>query len=192
MRKLLEALARDRPLIVVLEDLDGPSRRSSTSSNMSSVSGRHRLPVAVGRPELLERRPAWTAPRPNSTLLVLHPLPQSASASLFDHLLEGADVRPEVRMRILEAAEGNPLFVEQMLAMSAESDLTASEDSPRSRHCLPPESTVWNRTSARWLSAPPSRARCSTAAGSPSWCRLMPGRLSGHLLSRSQRLDPAA
>jgi class 3 adenylate cyclase/tetratricopeptide (TPR) repeat protein len=131
VRKLFEALARDRPLIVVLEDLEWaePTFLDLVEYVLGFASAPILL-VAVARPDLLERRPSWTAPRPNSTLLVLKPLPERESESLFDHLLEGADVQPELRMRILEAAEGNPLFVEQMLAMSAESDLTESQIPP--------------------------------------------------------------
>jgi class 3 adenylate cyclase/predicted ATPase len=131
VRKLFEALARDRPLMVVLEDLEWaePTFLDLVEYVLGFASAPIFL-VAVARPDLLERRPSWTAPRPNSTLLVLKPLPERESESLFDHLLEGADVQPELRMRILEAAEGNPLFVEQMLAMSAESDLTESQIPP--------------------------------------------------------------
>jgi class 3 adenylate cyclase/tetratricopeptide (TPR) repeat protein len=131
VRKLLEALARDRPLIVVLEDLEWAE--PTFLDLVEYVLGFSSAPiflVAVARPDLLERRPSWTAPRPNSTLLLLKPLPERESESLFDHLLESADVQPELRVRILEAAEGNPLFVEQMLAMSAESDLTESQIPP--------------------------------------------------------------
>ena len=131
VRKLLEALARDRPLIVVLEDLEWaePTFLDLVEYILGFASAPIFL-VGVARPDLLERRPSWTAPRPNSTVLVLKPLAERESESLFDHLLEGADVRPELRMRILEAAEGNPLFVEQMLAMSAESDLTELQIPP--------------------------------------------------------------
>jgi class 3 adenylate cyclase/tetratricopeptide (TPR) repeat protein len=127
VRKLLEALARNRPLIVVLEDCEWaePTFLDLIEYVLGFASAPILL-VAVARPDLLERRPSWTTPRPNTTLVVLNPLAQNESESLFDHLLEGADVAPELRMRILEAAEGNPLFVEQMLAMSAESDLVES------------------------------------------------------------------
>jgi class 3 adenylate cyclase/predicted ATPase len=125
VRKLLEALARDRPLIVVLEDVEWaePTFLDLVEYVLGFASAPI-LVVVVARPDLLERRPSWTAPRPNSTSLVLKPLPQKESELLFDHLLEGAGVTAELRMRILRAAEGNPLFVEQMLAMSAETDLT--------------------------------------------------------------------
>jgi tetratricopeptide (TPR) repeat protein len=131
VRKLLEALARDRPLIVVLEDLEWAE--PTFLDLVEYLLGFSSAPIfllAVARPDLLERRPSWTAPRPNATLLLLEPLAEKESESLVDHLLEGAAVSPELRVRILQAAEGNPLFVEQMLAVSAESDFTESQVPP--------------------------------------------------------------
>ena len=75
VRKLLEALARDRPLIVVLEDFDWAE--PTFLDLVEYVLGFASAPIlvlAVARPDLLERRPSWSAPRPHSTLLVLEPL----------------------------------------------------------------------------------------------------------------------
>src|SRR5262249_13350423 len=74
------------------------------------------LLLCTARPGLLDARPAWTAPRPNSQVLALEPLPAEDAAVL------AGDLDDETRQRILEVAEGNPLFVEQLVAMQADAD----------------------------------------------------------------------
>jgi predicted ATPase len=66
-------------------------------------------------------------PRPNADSLVLQPLDAEEAESLLD----GLRTRPESRARIAEAAEGNPLFLEQMAAMLA-------EQADRSQAAMPP------------------------------------------------------
>jgi class 3 adenylate cyclase/predicted ATPase len=156
VRKLFEALARDRALIVLLEDLEwAEPTLLDLVEYLVGVASAPILLLAVARPDLLERRPSWTAPRPNSSLLKLEPLSAGESGSLMEHLLVGVQVAPELRARILETAEGNPLFVEQILAMSAESDLTESRVPPTIHALLaaridrlePDERTVVERAS---------------------------------------------
>src|SRR5207245_8581149 len=53
----------------------------------------------------------------STTLLTLEPLPEQETGILVDEL---SDVSDETKARIVEAAEGNPLFVEQLLAMQTE------------------------------------------------------------------------
>jgi class 3 adenylate cyclase/tetratricopeptide (TPR) repeat protein len=122
IRKLFEALARDRALIVVLDDMQWAEQTflDLLEYLVAFSSGAPILLVCVARAELLDTRPAWTAPRPNATSLVLEPLAEGDAGELVERLLEGQDLPADVRDRILTAAEGNPLFVEQMLALQAE------------------------------------------------------------------------
>jgi tetratricopeptide (TPR) repeat protein len=71
----------------------------------------------MARPDLFELRPTWTAPKPNATLLTLEPLTGSQSETLVALL---GRVPADAHARIVEAAEGNPLFVEQLVAMQAD------------------------------------------------------------------------
>jgi class 3 adenylate cyclase/tetratricopeptide (TPR) repeat protein len=125
VRKLFEALAADRPLIAVFEDFEWaePTFVDLVEYITGFSSGAPILVVVVARADLLERRPSWTAPRPNATALVLQPLTRDESTSLVDQMLVGATTSRELQRRVIEAAEGNPLFLEQMLAMGLESDL---------------------------------------------------------------------
>ncbi len=120
-RKLFEALARDRPLIVVVDDIHWAesTRLDLLEYVVSFAAGVPLLVLCTARPDLFETRPSWSNPRPNTTLVSLEPLPVQESETLIDEL-QVVDAR--TRARIVEAAEGNPLFVEQLLAMRAESD----------------------------------------------------------------------
>jgi class 3 adenylate cyclase/tetratricopeptide (TPR) repeat protein len=79
------------------------------------------LLVCIARPELLDRRPTWAGGKLNATTVLLEPLTVEETDELIDTHLGDAGLDDALRTRIREAAEGNPLFVEQMLAMVAES-----------------------------------------------------------------------
>ena len=78
------------------------------------------LLLATARHELLEERPNWPD-RPGATRLVLHPLTAARRRTVVTHLLGSAGLPPTVVERIVAAAEGNPLYVEQMLSMLIDS-----------------------------------------------------------------------
>ena len=64
----------------------------------------------------------------NATSILLEPLPGDEASLLVDNLLGEADIPQAARDRILEAAEGNPLFVEEMLAMLIDDGLLRFEE----------------------------------------------------------------
>src|SRR5205823_5552154 len=78
------------------------------------------------RPDLLERRPDW-ATKPNAGHAVLEPLTEADSERVVENLLGEADLDEEVRRRIVVAAEGNPLFVEQLLSMMIDEGIVRLE-----------------------------------------------------------------
>ncbi|HEX6681134.1 MAG TPA: adenylate/guanylate cyclase domain-containing protein, partial [Gaiellaceae bacterium] len=116
-RRLFEAIARRGPVVVVLEDLHwaAPPLLDLVEYLLGWLDGPVLL-VCVARSDLVELRPAWLNPRPHADSLVLQPL----DAEEADSLLDGLQAVPEARARIARAAEGNPLFLEQMAAMLAE------------------------------------------------------------------------
>ena len=119
-RKLFEALARTRPLILVLDDIHWaePSLLDLIEYVATFAQDVPLLVLCTARPDLFEVRAAWATPKPNMTLLTLEPLAGSDTESLVDAL---GGVSEETKARIVDAAEGNPLFVEQLVAMQAES-----------------------------------------------------------------------
>jgi tetratricopeptide (TPR) repeat protein len=75
------------------------------------------LLLVMARPDLLDVRPAWGASRPNAASVHLEPLAEAEAADLLRHLLGTATLGGRASTRILEVAEGNPLFVEEVVAM---------------------------------------------------------------------------
>jgi class 3 adenylate cyclase/tetratricopeptide (TPR) repeat protein len=118
LRKLFEALARPRPLVLVFEDIHWaePTLLDLIEYFAGWMRQAPVLLLCLARPDLLDRQPTWLAPRPNARTLTLTPLSEPET----DLLLADSDLSAGVRARIAAAAEGNPLFVEQMAAMLTE------------------------------------------------------------------------
>jgi tetratricopeptide (TPR) repeat protein len=74
------------------------------------------LLIAMARAELLEKRPTWGGGKRWVTTMSLEPLSEVESEELVASLLGRADLPAEFRTHISHAAEGNPLFVEELLA----------------------------------------------------------------------------
>jgi class 3 adenylate cyclase/tetratricopeptide (TPR) repeat protein len=122
VRRFLEVLAARRPLVVVLDDLHWaqPSLLDLIEQVVTLTREAPTLLVAAARPELLERRPGWSGGHLNSSTLLLEPLAPDESATLLEHLAGEATLPPEAVGRITRTAEGNPLFLEELLAMLIE------------------------------------------------------------------------
>jgi class 3 adenylate cyclase len=115
--RLFEALARRRPLVVVLDDLHWaePTLLDLVEQVVGAVRGAPLLLVGTARPELLDDRPWWGAAVADVLPVVLEPLGVEACGRLVANLL-GAALPGEVARAIAEAAGGNPLFVEELVA----------------------------------------------------------------------------
>ena len=122
VRRLFEALARERPLVLVFEDIHWaePGFLDLIEYLAQWTRDAPVLLLCLARPELLEERPSWTATTPNSMVLFLEPLSEAASQALAADLVTAVQVTEAERDRIVEIAEGNPLFLEQMVAFAAE------------------------------------------------------------------------
>ena len=121
-RRLLELLADRRPLVVVVDDLHWaePAFLDFVEHVLDAASGAPILLLATARHDLLEARPEW-GDRETATHLNLAPLSESDSGQIVENLLGHSGLPASVRSQIVTAAEGNPLFVEQMLSMLIES-----------------------------------------------------------------------
>ena len=119
VRRLFEALAARGPLVVVFDDIHWAEAAFLDLIEYVAAFARDvpLLVLCTARPDLFELRPTWTAPKPNATLVTLQALSESDSEALVAQL---GDLPVEKRERIVQAAEGNPLFVEQLTAMQAE------------------------------------------------------------------------
>ena len=130
VRKLLEHLAHERPLVCVFDDIHWaePNFLELVEHLADWTRDAPLLLLCVARPELLELRPDWGGGKMNATTILLEPLAGDEVSHLVDNLLGRADIPAAARARILEAAEGNPLFVEEMLGMLIDDGLLRFED----------------------------------------------------------------
>jgi DNA-binding SARP family transcriptional activator len=127
IRRLLEALARERPLVVCVEDVHWA--QPMFLDLLEYVAGWSRdasiLLLCLARPELLDGRPRW-----GGAALPIEPLTEPESELLLDALAAEWPMTRESRAQIAEGAEGNPLFLEQMVVMGSERGALPSDVPP--------------------------------------------------------------
>jgi DNA-binding SARP family transcriptional activator/tetratricopeptide (TPR) repeat protein len=121
-RRFLEALADERLLVLVFEDLHwaDDALLDFVDELVDRVGGVPLLVVATARPELLERRPGWAGGKPNALTISLPPLSESDTRRLVAELLEGPVGPAEVHEALLARIGGNPLYAEQFCRMLVE------------------------------------------------------------------------
>jgi class 3 adenylate cyclase/tetratricopeptide (TPR) repeat protein len=124
-RKLFEGLARERPLIVVIDDLHWaePTLLDLLEYVVGFASGVPLMLLGQTRADLFESRPSWAVPRRNAVLIPLQPISESDARTLIDQLV-AHELSADARARVAQAAEGNPLFIEQLLALNADAPST--------------------------------------------------------------------
>jgi class 3 adenylate cyclase/tetratricopeptide (TPR) repeat protein/energy-coupling factor transporter ATP-binding protein EcfA2 len=118
VRKAVEKRAREQPLALVVEDIHWaePTLLDLLEHLTEWTRDAPVLLLCLSRPELLEERQAWR----RDGVISLAPLSQGESDILIEELLDGARLEESTVDRIRDVAEGNPLFVEQLLAMISE------------------------------------------------------------------------
>src|SRR5215831_17577128 len=131
-RRLLEAAAEQRPLILVFEDLhwadDGLLDFVDHLADWATTVPL--LIVATARPELLDRRAGWGGGKRNAFTLSIGALTDDETAVLLQRLLDRAVLDADAQQAVLQRAEGNPLYAEEyarMLAEHGDSDLQLPE-----------------------------------------------------------------
>jgi tetratricopeptide (TPR) repeat protein len=119
-RRFLEGLTAAEPTVLVFEDVHWAS--AGELDLIEYLAGRARdsalVILALARPELLDVRPGWGGGPIASSTIVLEPLPASAVSRIAARWV-GESVAPEDLEKLVEVAEGNPLFVEELAASLA-------------------------------------------------------------------------
>jgi class 3 adenylate cyclase/tetratricopeptide (TPR) repeat protein len=117
-RRLFEGLARRGPLVAIFDDVHWGTPTFLDLLEHISDGARDApiLLVAIARPELLEARPTWGGGKLNATALVIEPLDDASVDQVISNLVGRESLPADLRRRIEDTAEGNPLFVEELMA----------------------------------------------------------------------------
>jgi DNA-binding SARP family transcriptional activator/class 3 adenylate cyclase/tetratricopeptide (TPR) repeat protein len=127
-RRVLEVLASRRPLLFVIDDAHwAEAPLLDLVDYLVDWLSAPSLLLCLSRPELLDVRPRWGGGHHRVSSIVLVPLSDQEMLRLLGHRLGERQLSVAESARILQTAEGNPLFVEQLLAMSAEEPLLGGE-----------------------------------------------------------------
>jgi len=120
-RRLLETTAAQGPLVCLVDDIQwGEDTFLDLVEHVADLSrDASILFLCMARPELLDRRPTWAGGKLNATSVLLEPLSEAETDELITRL-EGTTLDDSLQARIRRAAGGNPLFVEEMLALVSE------------------------------------------------------------------------
>jgi class 3 adenylate cyclase/tetratricopeptide (TPR) repeat protein len=120
VRRLLESLAVQRPVILHIDDLHWaePMLVDLLEHIVDLSRGAPILLLCTARPELLEDHPGWGSEKLDSITVRLEPLGSAECEQLLDEL--GDELSTEARARVIRTSEGNPLFLEEMVVLARE------------------------------------------------------------------------
>ena len=118
-RRFLESLAAERPIVMLVDDLHWAEATflDFLDQLLEAVEGASILILGSARHEIAERHAEWSTGHAEM-LVNLYPLSEADAGRIVEELLGSLDA--SVRTRIAEAAEGNPLYVEQIVSMLVE------------------------------------------------------------------------
>ncbi|HEX6673669.1 MAG TPA: AAA family ATPase [Actinomycetes bacterium] len=146
VRRLLEILARQRPLVIVVDDLHQAEDTLLDAIEYIAEETRDApvMLVCIAREELLERRRGWAGAKLNSFSIGLSPLTRAEEKEHIGHVLRYKQLDPPVHQRIAgmtdriaELSEGFPLYAEEYVAM-LEDLLAEGKDSALDQLPSPP------------------------------------------------------
>ena len=127
VRKLLETIASEQPLALRFDDIHWAEATllDLIAHLRTTIDGAPLLLLCATRPDLLERRD-WR--EVSDATVELAPLGDEEASRVIEHVLGTVAVPDAVRGRIVEAAEGNPLFVEQLVSMLVDEQLLVLDE----------------------------------------------------------------
>jgi class 3 adenylate cyclase/tetratricopeptide (TPR) repeat protein len=128
VRRCVEEAARARPAVVVVEDVHWAQPTTlALLSHLAANVAASVLIVCTTRPDLRESNPEWPGEVPDAVSLRLGPLGEDHAEELVERLL-GREVPDDMKRRVAAAAEGNPLFAEQLVWMLVDEGLLERRD----------------------------------------------------------------
>jgi class 3 adenylate cyclase/tetratricopeptide (TPR) repeat protein len=139
--EFLTELVTEQPVVVLVEDIHWAEAQllDLLEYVLGSVQG-PLLVIATARPELLQHRPGWGG-RAGGEVLELEPLSPQDSVRMLDGLLAGG-LPPELSELVVERAEGNPFFVEELLGVLIDRGLLSRRNGSWELSGLPSDFSV--------------------------------------------------
>jgi class 3 adenylate cyclase len=121
-RRFFEALAEQRSLVLVFEDIQwaDDGLLDFIEHLADWVTDVPMLILCTARRELLERRPGWGGGKVNAAMIALTPLTDEQTAQLIQALSDRPLLEADAQSALLDRAGGNPLYAEQYVRMLAE------------------------------------------------------------------------
>jgi tetratricopeptide (TPR) repeat protein/tRNA A-37 threonylcarbamoyl transferase component Bud32 len=129
--RIFTSLAQRENVSFQLEDLHHADDASLDFFNdlFRADEGLHLLAVCVARPDLFRRRPDWGSGQVSHTRLELKPLDRRESRDLVHEILQKVDQVPKgLRDLLVERAEGNPYYLEELVKMLIDDHVILRED----------------------------------------------------------------
>ena len=128
VRRLLETRARERPVVLVVQDIHlAEPTLLELLGQLAAIEDAPVVVVCTARRDLEERHPEWTRTNPG-VAIELPGLDGDASKAMVESLLGGGTLEPNTLDRIVQAAEGNPLYAEQLLTMLTDEGQLEQQD----------------------------------------------------------------
>jgi DNA-binding SARP family transcriptional activator len=137
LRRLLERIAADGPIVIALDDLHWAEPwLLDLVEYLAGFADGPIVIVALARPELLEDRPSWGSAEGPGTLALLEPLSPEHTEELVSGLLADSSPPPGAARRFVQQSEGNPLFAEQVVAFAIEQSFASGTALPSTLRAL--------------------------------------------------------
>ncbi len=129
IRRFFELLAAERPLVLVFDDLQWaePTFLDLVAQLVDRGRGVAELVVVMARPELVERRADWAGGAVNAVTISLEPLSEAESSQLVRNVADGGLLDEDAARRLASPGGGNPLFLEEFVAMLIDDGVIANE-----------------------------------------------------------------
>ena len=129
LRRYLERRAAQAPLVLVFEDIHWAAPALlELIAHLAEWSTAPLLLLCLARPEFLDTRPGWGGGKLNAATVVLEPLTPDETRLMIARLLDIDALSEDLRQKVIERSEGNPLYVEEFVRLLIESGHIGSRD----------------------------------------------------------------
>ncbi|MGC9320549.1 MAG: ATP-binding protein [Armatimonadota bacterium] len=177
-------MGRQKPVVMLLEDIHWADDSTLDAVNWLAerMDKLRMLIVCAGRGALYERRPYWGEGQERHARVDLKPLTKRESRELVDDILRHVTHLPEdLSELVVENAEGNPFYLEELIKMLIEDGIivkgeTAWSVAPERLQAVPVPSTLTGVLQARLDGLPPGERKVlqeASVVGRQFWDRVV-------------------